>query len=229
VDEEPPARNRRKLFLILGVIAAALALVAAYLVFGRGGEPVQMPSVVGMNQSEAEQTLESLGLKVDVEIEDVPKEKADTVIEQSEEEGTTVETGSTVSLTVASGFVSLPVDEIIGSSYREARSMLEELGLTADRITRASGSQAGLVLDIQETSDRVEVGSTVTLVVAIAKKATPDPEFTPTPSPTPKPKPTKTTKPPPNTDADGTDTDGTDTDGTDTDGADTDGENPDGG
>ena len=74
-------------------------------------------------------------------------------------------------LTVASGLVSLPVDEIIGSSYREARTMLEELGLTADRITRTSGSQAGLVLDIQETSDRVEVGSTVTLVVSIAKKS----------------------------------------------------------
>ena len=108
-----------------------------------------------------------------------------------------------MALTVASGLVSLPVDEIIGSSYREARTMLEELGLTADRITRTSGSQAGLVLDIQETSDRVEVGSTVTLVVSIAKKKV-KPSPIPTPTKTPKPKPTKTkTPPPPNDDDDG--------------------------
>ncbi len=203
-EPEPEKRSRRGLFLILAAVVAAIALIAAYLVFGRdGGEPVTMPSVVGMSQSEAEQELESLGLEVDVEVEDVPKEKADTVVGQSEEEGATVETGSTVALTVASGLVSLPVDEIIGSSYREARAMLEELGLTADRITRTSGSQAGLVLDIQETSDRVEVGSTVTLVVSIAKKKV-KPSPIPTPTKTPKPKPTKTkTPPPPNDDDDG--------------------------
>ena len=200
-EPEPERRSRRGLFLILGAVVAAMALVAAYLVFGRGGEPVTMPSLVGMSQSEAEQELESLGLKADIEVKDVPKEKADTVVAQSEEAETTIDKGSTVDLTVASGLVSLPVDEIIGSSYREARTMLEELGLTADRITRTSGSQAGLVLDIQETSDRVEVGSTVTLVVAIAKKVKPSP--IPTPTKTPKPKPTKTTTPPPPDEDDG--------------------------
>ena len=148
-----------------------MSLIAAYLVFGRGGgEPVTMPSVVGMSQSEAEQELESLGLEVDVEVEDVPKEKADTVVGQSEEEGATVETGATVALTVASGLVSLPVDEIIGSAYQEARATLEELGLTAHRIARTLRSPAGLDLDIQETSDRVEVGSTVTLVDVDARR-----------------------------------------------------------
>jgi len=200
-EPEPEKRSRRGLFLILGAVVAAMALVAAYLVFGRGGEPVTMPSLVGMSQSEAEQELESLGLKADIQEKDVPKEKAETVVAQSEEAESTVDKGSTVELTVASGLVSLPVDEIIGSSYREARAMLEELGLTADRITRTSGSQAGLVLDIQETSDRVEVGSTVTLVVAIAKKVKPSPTFEPTPTPkptkTPKPTPTETTEPPP--------------------------------
>jgi serine/threonine-protein kinase len=200
-EPEPEKRSRRGLFLILGAVVAAIALVAAYLVFGRGGgDPVTMPSVVGMSQSEAEQTLESLGLKANVEEVDVAKEEAGTVVAQSEEAETTVETGSTIDLEVASGLVTLPVDDIIGSSYPEARAMLEELGLTADRITRTSGSQAGLVLDIQETSDRVEVGSTVTLVVAIAKKVKPSPTFEPTP--TPKPKPTKTKTPPPPADDD---------------------------
>ena len=68
-----------------------MALVAAYLVFGRGGEPVTMPSVVGMSQSEAEQELESLGLEADIKSKDVAKEKAGTVVAQSEEASATVD------------------------------------------------------------------------------------------------------------------------------------------
>jgi serine/threonine-protein kinase len=214
VEEEeqepgPARRDRRRLFLILGAIAAALALVAAYLVFGRGGEPVTMPNVVGMNQAEAERTLDSLGLKADIEVEDVPKEKADTVLSQSEEEGATVEKGDTVDLKVASGLVSLPVDKIIGSSYQEAQAMLKELGLTAERVTRQSGAKRGTVLDIRESSSRVEVDSVVTLIVAVPKpKPTPTPTFspTPTPTPTPKPTPTKTATPSPSPSPDPTET-----------------------
>jgi serine/threonine-protein kinase len=220
--DEPPRRNRRKLLLIIGAAAAALALVAAYLVFGRGGEPVEMPDVVGMTQPEAEAKLKDLKIDADIDVKDVPKVEAGEVVGQSEEAGTTVETGSSVILTVASGSVSLPGEEIIGSTYREARAQLKELGLTAQRVTKPSDSDPGIVIDIDETSWRVDVGSTVTLVVAVPR-VTDDPTFAPTPqptkNPTPKPKPTKTT-PPPDTDT-GTDADAdadVDTDtGTDTD------------
>ena len=213
-DEEPAGRNRRKLFLILGGVAAAMALVAAYLVFGRGGEQVTMPDVVGKTQPEAVAALEELDIDAEIDVKDVPKVEAGQVVGQSEEAGSEVEKGSSVGLTVASGSVTLPVEDIIGSSYVEAKAMLEDLGLTAKRVLKPSSSTAGIVLDIAETTSRVEVGSTVSLVVAAPK---PEPAFTPTPTPkptkSPKPTPTETTPPP---DEDGTDTDGTDTDGTDT-------------
>ena len=195
--EEPARRNRRKLFLLIAAVAAAMALVAAYLVFGRGGEPVTMPDVVGMTQPEAEAELKKLDIKPDIDVKDVPKVEAGEVVGQSEDAGTTVETGSTVVLTVASGSVSLPGEEIIGSPYREAKAMLEDLGLTAKRVSRPSGSDPGIVIDIDETSWRVDVGSRVTLVVAVPRPTTEEPTFTPAPTPTPKPKPTKTPKPTP--------------------------------
>ena len=77
--------------------------------------------------------------------------------------------------------------------------MLEDLGLKAERVNRTSGAKTGTVLDIQESSSRVEVDSTVTLVVAMKKKATPAaPTFSPTPTPTPKP--TKSPTPTPTND-----------------------------
>ena len=194
--DEPERRNRRKFFLFLGAAVAAIALVAAYLVFGRTGEPVTMPSVVGMTRAEAVATLDKLGLDADVDVKDVPKKKAGTVVGQSEEAGTVVETGSNVGLTVASGQVSLPVEKLIGATYKEAKAMLEDLGLQARRVPRPSAVNPGQVIDIGESTSRVDVGSTVNLIVAV-KKPEPTPTFTQAPTPKPTPKPTKTPKPTP--------------------------------
>ena len=120
----------------------------------------------------------------------MPKEKAGTVVGQSEEAGTQVETGSSVGLTVASGSVSLPVEKIIGSSYQEAKG--DAGGPRPHRRSACPSSRPsspGTVLDIGESTSRVDVGSTVTLVVAVAKPK-PTPTFTPTPTPKPTPKPT---------------------------------------
>ena len=182
-EEVPERRNRRRLFLILGAVVAAMALVAAFLVFGRGGgEPVTMPSLVGKTRAQAEDALDKLGLNSEVDIKDVPKEKAGQVVGQSEEAGTTIDTGTDVVLTVASGLVSLPVEELIGSTFRDARDMLAELGLTARRVTKPSGAAKGTVIDIGESTSRVDVGTTVDLIVAVPK---PKPKATFTPKPTP--------------------------------------------
>ena len=200
-EEVPERRNRRRLFLILGAVVAAMALVAAFLVFGRGGgEPVTMPSLVGKTRAQAEDALDKLGLNSEVDIKDVPKEKAGQVVGQSEEAGTTIDTGTDVVLTVASGLVSLPVEELIGSTFRDARDMLAELGLTARRVTKPSGAAKGTVIDIGESTSRVDVGTTVDLIVAVPKpkpKKTTTPTSTPAPTKTPKPTPTPTPKPTP--------------------------------
>jgi serine/threonine-protein kinase len=200
--EKPERYNRRRFFLLMfGAAVAAIALVAAYLVFGRGGEPVTMPSVVGMTRAEAEATLNDLGIDADVNVKDVPKKKAGLVVGQSEDAGTQVDTGSTVGLTVASGQVSLPVEKLIGSNYQSAKRLLADLGLQSKRVPKPSSAPPGTVVDIGESTSRVDVGSTVNLFVAVPKPK-PKPTFTPNPtpkptkSPVPKPTATKTTPPP---------------------------------
>ena len=91
-----------------------------------------MPDVVGLSQPKAEAELEEAGLEAEIEVKDIPKVEAGEVTEQSEEAGVKVDTGSTIILTVASGSVKLPVEELVGSSYKQARAKLAELGLEAD-------------------------------------------------------------------------------------------------
>ena len=63
--------------------------------------------------------------------------------------------------------------------------MLADLGLKANRVPQESATDAGTVLDIGENSNRVEVGSTVDLIVAIPQEIDPGPTQAPTPTATP--------------------------------------------
>jgi serine/threonine-protein kinase len=206
-EEEEGERRRRPLspFLIAAAALAAFALVAAYLIFGRETAPqVTVPSLVGLSRDEALAKLNELDLDAKFKVEDVAKKEAGIVVEQSEEAGSSVDVDSEITLTVASGMVDLPVDDIIGSRYRKAQALLADLGLEARRVTRSSSVDPGTVLDIRGGSRRA-VGSTVVLVVAKTPPPTPTPVPTPKPTKTPKPKPTPTeptTEPPPDPDAD---------------------------
>jgi hypothetical protein len=196
-DEEEGERRRRPLspFLIAGAALAVFALVAAYLIFGRETAPqVTVPTLVGLSRDEALAKLNQLDLDAKFQVEDVAKKEAGIVVEQSEEAGSSVDVDSEITLTVASGMVDLPVDDIIGARYRKAEALLADLGLEARRVTKASSVDPGTVLDVRGPS-RVAVGSTVVLVVA--KPAPPKPTPVPTPKPTKTPKPTPSPSPEP--------------------------------
>ena len=227
IASAPPGEGRRfrpRTGVILLALAAAAAVVGLVLMFATRGEEVTMPSVVGLTQQQAEGNLKDIGLDTEIEVKDVAKTKKDVVVGQSEDAGSTVRTGDTVTLTVASGMVAIPVDKIIGASYEDARAILEDLGLEVAKTSKVSGAKAGTVIDIGGSTERADVGSTITLTVAKAeKKKKVEPTFAPTPTakPKPTPKPTKTTPPP--SDTDGAGTDGTDTSGASVDGTDTSG------
>lgn len=165
-NEDPRHGRRRGLLVLAAVVAALLLGTLAYAMFGRGVEPVAVPSVVGLTQDEARAELDRVGLEARVETKDVAEEEAGTVVEQSEDAGAEVKSGSTVGLTVASGKVTLPVEDLIGATYAEAESLLDELGLDAEQVFEPSASTAGTVVDIGGNVSRVDVGSTVELLVA---------------------------------------------------------------
>lgn len=163
-------------------------------VSGGPGEAV-VPNVVGMSSpDEARTALEAIKLKlgnVDQTASDQPKGH---VLNQSPDQGTSIEVGTEVNITVSAGLVTVP--NVVGETESAAKSSLSNVGLKVNVTTRASGSPEGTVISQSPNSgNQVERGSTVTITVA-----TPLPPTTPPPTPSPPPAPDGQAQPPPNPD-----------------------------
>lgn len=96
------------------------------LTVSTGPEQVAVPNVVGLNFDEAEAALEGEGLEV--EREDRPSDEArGTVINTNPVAGQRVDAGTTVTVIVSEGEVTVP--NVVGMSEDEARNALEDLDL----------------------------------------------------------------------------------------------------
>lgn len=160
----PPVRKIRRLrpvaiavaVLLMGSIATAFALDS-------GGTTV--PSVIGKGQESGEAQLAAEGLGTKVRTAHVAGKDAGVVLEQSAVPGTEVVEGSTITLTVASGKVSLPINDLLGVSYDQAVGTLKALGLEPVRMDQVSSSSAGTVIAVKP-DDTAANGSTIELMVA---------------------------------------------------------------
>ncbi len=108
-------------------------------------EEVEVPSVEDMEEREARERLEEAGLAVEVRLEEGPEEDAGSVLDQSPPAGERAREGSEVLLTVGEEPQVARVPDLVGLSYPEAESALEEAGLPLGGVE-------------QVTSDTVPVG-----------------------------------------------------------------------
>ncbi|MGC9667300.1 Stk1 family PASTA domain-containing Ser/Thr kinase [Planosporangium sp. 12N6] len=99
----------------------------------KGRAPVTVPSVIGQPLDQAQAALTGQGLKVAVKQQDSNK-PANTVLAQDPTDGTGVEAGATVTLTVSKGPAAVPVPDLGGRDAEEAKAMLAQVGLQAQVI-----------------------------------------------------------------------------------------------
>lgn len=90
-------------FPVAGAKAPVGSTVYIYVSNGERPGVVEIPSVIGMTLSEAEETLENLGITVQTRSDDESREKKDTVIAATPLPHGKVEAGTVVELTVSSG------------------------------------------------------------------------------------------------------------------------------
>ena len=90
-------------FPVAGAKTPVGSTVYIYVSNGERPNVVEIPSVIGMTLSEAEDTLENLGITVQTKSDDESREKKDTVIAATPLPHGKVEAGTVVVLTVSSG------------------------------------------------------------------------------------------------------------------------------
>lgn len=120
---------------------------------------IPVPAVVGEELDDARETLEELGLTVEV----VEEENADIdegkVIRQSPDSGSSVGSNSTVTLTVSSGPPGVEIPDVVGMSVKDARKELREAGFDV-KVERLFG---GRTVSHQSHTGKAPKGTEITI------------------------------------------------------------------
>jgi serine/threonine-protein kinase len=172
-DEEKGGQRK---WWAIGVVAVLLLALAGWGIYEATKEDppppptmVQVPDVANRPVAEATTVLQNRGLTV---ADDMPREASaevdeGDVIRTEPGTGEEVEEGSEVTLVISSGPEQIPVPDLQGFSYGEARKDLEALGLKAEREFIDNSAPRGQVVNSDPgAGQEVEVGTTVTLLVS---------------------------------------------------------------
>jgi serine/threonine-protein kinase len=108
----------------------------------KGKAPIAVPNVVGSDLSEAQKKLHDLGLTVAVQQQESDK-PANQVIGQDPPDGSGVEKGARVILTVSAGPPQVAVPDLVnkGYSFDQANQLLQQAGLVANKVFDFPGGQ----------------------------------------------------------------------------------------
>jgi len=162
-----------------------------------GPNTVDLPDLKGYGQDEARAALTNLDLKVAAAVKKVDDSGVDKdkVVSTDPAAGESVAVGSTVSLTVSSGKVTVP--NVLGQNRNEASDALAERGLTVKTAFAESSETEGTVLK-QSVKGGTKVDDGATVTITVAQPRAPEPtQTTTTPSPTTTAPPTTTQTPTP--------------------------------
>jgi beta-lactam-binding protein with PASTA domain len=134
-----------------------------------GPGEVAVPNVDGLTSKEAQQQLTSVGLDPKVEQQFSDEVKKGRVIESSPAGGTTVERGTTVTLTVSRGPETVEVPDVTGDSEDNARSAIEGAGLRVGKVTEAESEEEPGTVTAQDPAPGTSVTKNTAVALTVAK------------------------------------------------------------
>ena len=187
-DEGSPRKRAWTRFLVGILIAALLAFSVGSVLYYQNKlnevPQVQVPAVVNVSRDDADNQLRNRGFVVEYRQGYSDNIKKGDVISVEPGVGSTVDKGSTVTVTVSSGpeKIKLP-DNLQGQSEAYVRNALKDLGLVDGRVSTVESASvpAGMVVELSpekgSTDDKgvqtVEAGSTVNIVLSSGKVKVP--------------------------------------------------------
>ncbi len=143
-----------------------------------GPQQVKVPEVTGSTQAEAKAALTAVGLKVGTvtqQQQPAGGKPAETVLSQSPQAGTALQTGQPVNLVVAQAPREASVPEVVGQSETQAAAALGRAGFNPKAVSRgvSNPAQVGVVLKQSPAGGHnAPNGATVTIAVGVLEEAT---------------------------------------------------------
>jgi len=194
---------------VSGLLAIVILGLAAFLLFRLlnttptpGPQQVAVPNLVGMTYEAAQTAADDVGLKVSRAAFEPSDEPDGTVLAQDPAEGSSMDEGDSIKLTLALGNQTAAVPDLRGRVESEAANLIAAAKLTIGARTEAFDAfiPIGSVIS-QDPGPGVLVtqGLAVNYVVSKGPEPSPSPSQSvePSPSPTPSPTPDATPTPTP--------------------------------
>jgi len=179
--EEKNKVDKRKWWLIGALVVLLLAGVTWGILASTKEKPpvmVSVPSVTGKTYDVAKRALENKGFVVSKPLMQTSQDvDQDAVISQDPEARSSVKEGTSVELTVSSGPGEVEVPSLTGFTYNQAKKLLEgdKFKLKVKKEDQNSDLAAGQVINSDPPAGTmVDVGSDVTIKVAIGQVAVPN-------------------------------------------------------
>ena len=167
------------------------------LVISDGIQTVTVPRTVGVPRAEALEELTKLGLKVPIpKIEENANAQPDTVLRTEPVAGETVNVGTTVTVVVSAGKLTVP--RVVNLTQDQAQDKLEAAGFLVRFVTAFSDLPTGVVIKQDpEAATQQAPRTRVVLTVSQGASPTPTPEPTTPPPSSSEPVPSSIEPPPP--------------------------------
>lgn len=175
----PDDKKKKKRAIIIGVAAAAILALFGILyvsgVIGGGGKEVTVPDVKGMSYNEAKEVLEAKGLKIEKADEPIASQKIEKgkIVSQTPSKNSKVKKGRTVRVILSAGNTELKVPDLKGLSYKEAKTLLSEMGLQiskGDEVDSDSVAEGLIASQYPSAKTKVDKGDIITVNISKGKK-----------------------------------------------------------
>lgn len=172
-------KNKKKRAIIIGVAAAAILALFGILyvsgIIGGGGKEITVPDVKGMSYSEAKEVLEAKGLKIEKADEPIASQKIEKgkIVSQTPSKNSKVKKGRTVRVILSAGNTELKVPDLKGLSYKEAKTLLSEMGLQiskGDEVDSDSVAEGLIASQYPSAKTKVDKGDIITVNISKGKK-----------------------------------------------------------
>ncbi|MDY2668572.1 Stk1 family PASTA domain-containing Ser/Thr kinase [Schaalia hyovaginalis] len=188
-EVEEPVKGRKKMWIVLGLILAALLIVGGvWYALARSQPTAEMVAVpdnlVGMSEADAKAAVESVGLVFAVSDKTVASEELaeGVVAEVDPPSGERVEVGTTVTAKLSSGSDSVVIPEVTNMTPEAAQDAVEALGLVweldANKVDSDSVEEGKIAKVNPSVGKKVKKGSTVKGTVSSGKKTVTVPDLT---------------------------------------------------